>query len=375
MAESESRLIATYRMRLRSGEDPERLARELALEQTVEVPEGCFPARFEGTVAGEVRAVRPLGRQRAEAEIAYSVELATGEVPQLLNALWGNISMLGRVRLIAVSWPEALVRALGGPRHGVSGVRRLCAAEPGRPLLMTSLKPVGHDVEELAGRAAAFTRGGLDLLKDDHSLGDQGWAPFRERTRRVAAAVADANETSGRAAVYVPHLTGPMEELPERVEWLVASGCRAAMVHPALLGHDALRWVATTGLAVLAHTTGSGALWIDPEHGFDPTVLLGDLWRLLGADGVVLPGSGGRFPIDEEVVEAVCRHLRRDLGGVRPALPVLGGGVRIDTAPAIGSRYGPDLVLLIGGDLYRRGDLEAAARRFREAVAGPSPAE
>lgn len=387
-SEDQDRLVVTYRFPLVEGEDAEARARELAREQTVEVPEGCFPPAFEGEVIAEVRRVERVSEGVAEARLAYSRQVAGRGVPQLLNLLLGNVSMFDRVRVVGVEWPEWVREIAPGPAFGVEGVRRLTGVV-GRPLLATSVKPLGHTVEELARRCREFVLGGLDIVKDDHSLADQGWAPFAERVARCQEAVERASSEAGSAALYVPHLSGPFDTLPGRVEWLQALGCRAVMVHPAILGWDVVRWLAAeSGLAVFTHPTFSGPLWATPARrfapdrsrgasgrlaqaliaGLAPEVLLGDLLRLLGADVVIYPNAAGRFPITPQEVKAIAARLRRPWEDVRPALPMLGGGIDLDRAGEWASRFGSDTVLLVGSSLYAQGDLRAAAARLREAV-------
>lgn len=368
IAREQDHLVVTYRFPVAAGEDAAARARELAREQTVEVPEGCFPPEFEGEVIAEVRGVERVGEGAAEARLAYSRLVAGRGVPQLLNLLFGNVSMFDRVRVVGVDWPAWVREIAPGPAFGVDGVRRLTGGV-GRPLLATSVKPLGHTVEELARRCREFVLGGLDIVKDDHSLAEQGWAPFAERVARCQEAVERASREAGSAALYVPHLSGPFDNLPGRVEWLQALGCRAVMVHPAILGWDVVRWLAAESrLAVFTHPTFSGPLWATTDSGLAPEVLLGDLLRLLGADVVIYPNAAGRFPITPQEVEAIAARLRRPREGIRPALPMLGGGIDLDRAGEWASRVDSDTVLLVGSSLYARGDLRAAATRLREAI-------
>ena len=209
-----------------------------------------------------------------------------GQVPQLLNVLFGNVSLQPGVRVVEVAWPDALAAALPGPRFGIDGMRRLLPQAAGRPLLCTALKPIGLTAHELAGYARRFARGGVDLIKDDHGLADQASAPLAERVGRIQQAVSAAARETGRESLYLPHLTGPIEELPSRLELLRREGVRGALVSPFLLGLDSLRWLASaSGLVLLTHPTWSGTLFA-PGHGIAPEIVYGDLLRRLGADAV-----------------------------------------------------------------------------------------
>lgn len=365
----DDRLRVVYELAVERDEDAFARAREIAFEQTVELPEPCVPPALVRAVVGRLEGMERLGKRRWRATLSYSPEIVGGQVPQLLNLLYGNVSLLHGVRIADVGWPRSLVAALPGPAFGIDGVRRLVPQAEGRALLCTALKPIGLTSRELAALAGRFARGGVDLIKDDHGLADQSTAPFAERVGRIQQEVRRAAAETGAESLYLPHLTGPVEELPARLELLRSEGVRGALVSPFVLGLDALRWLAkSSGLVLLAHPTWSGTLF-GPRHGIAPEVVYGDLLRLLGADGVVYVNAGGRFPMPVETCEAINARLRRPLDGVRPAFPVAGGGVRVETLPRWAARYGPDTIFLVGGSLYLQENLEEASRRLLQALA------
>jgi ribulose-bisphosphate carboxylase large chain len=361
-------LRVRYRLRLAAGEDPERRAAHLAREQTIEIAEGAADPAVEARAIGRVAAVEPAPDGRFAVAIDYPLAVVGDDFAQLLNVLWGNVSLQAGVRVEAVEWPAEPIAGLAGPAFGVAGLRSLCRAH-GRPLTATALKPLGLAPRELARLAAECARGGIDLIKDDHGLADQAWAPFRERVLAVHDLVERANRSCGGAALYAPNLTGPADRVGERLETLAEAGVRAALVAPALLGLDAVRALAaSSGLALLAHPAFAGSL-AGAEHGFAPELLFGDLFRLAGADAVVFPNAGGRFPWSYGDCRAIERRLAAPLAGARPAFLMLGGGVdRARLAEWI-PRYGPDTIWLVGGSLYARADLRAAARELADAVA------
>jgi ribulose-bisphosphate carboxylase large chain len=300
--------------------------------------------------------------------IAYPVEATGCELPQLLNLLWGNVSLQEGVRIDAIEWPTELLAAFRGPALGVAGLRWLCRAE-GRPLLATAIKPLGLTARELARRAGECALGGIDLIKDDHGLADQSWAPFRERVLAVHDQVQRANRVGGGSALYAPNLTGPTDRIGERVELLAEVGVRAAMVAPAVLGFDAVRVLAeTSGLVLLAHPAFAGTL-AGRAHGFAPEILFGDLFRLAGADVVIFPNAGGRFPWSYDDCQAIERRLGAPLGAWRPSFLMLGGGVDAMRLAEWVPRYGADTIWLVGGSLFLQGDVRRAAAELAAIVA------
>jgi S-methyl-5-thioribulose 1-phosphate isomerase len=358
-------LRATYELTLRRGESAREKARWIAYEQTLELPPGVAPPAVERRFAARVEEVRETSRGRALARLAYSPRLVDS-ASQLVNVLFGNVSMQSGVRLVALEWPAALLRRLGGPGHGIGGVRVACGVPSRRALSCVALKPVGLTARELARRASELARGGVDLLKEDQGLADQSMARFEERVSRCQEAVGRAN-AGGRSALYLPHLTGAGETFAGRLELARRVGCRGVMVAPMLNGFDAIAAARDAGMVVLAHPSLSGGL-LARGHGIAPAVLWGDLFRVAGADGVVYPHAGGRFPISLADCLSVAERLRGPLGRLRPAFPVIGGGVDLERVPRWLRRYGPDLVVLIGAGLYREPDLEAAAAGLREAL-------
>jgi ribulose-bisphosphate carboxylase large chain len=344
-------------------------AREIAFEQTVELPRGAIPRVLEERVVGRVEAVRALDAEgRWEAVISYDPAVVGDDLPQLLNLLYGNVSLQGGARLVDVELAAEVLGRLPGPRFGIAGLRALAGCETGRALLCVALKPLGLTPLELADLALRFALAGVDIVKDDHGLANQASAPFGERVRCCQDAVARANARTGGSTLYVPNLTGPVETLNQRAELLRKVGCRAALVSPFLLGLDTVRWLAVQGeFALLAHPALAGA-WSGRYHGIAPDVLFGLLFRVIGGDGVIYPNVGGRFPFTLAICETINRRLRSPLGALRPAFPVPGGGVDAARIPEWIERYGPDTIFLVGTTLYGRPDLERATRALVEEV-------
>jgi ribulose-bisphosphate carboxylase large chain len=100
-----------------------------------------------------------------------------------------------------------------------------------------------------------------------------------------------------------------------------------------------------------------------------PPLLLGKLFRLLGADAVIYPNYGGRFAYSETVCREIADAARSPLGLARPILPVPAGGMTVERVPELVGFYGRDAMLLIGGSLLVADDVLARTRAFVAAVA------
>ena len=244
----------------------------------------------------------------------------------------------------------------------------MCGGVRHRPLVMSAAKPVGLGVAALAKRCAELARGGIDAVKDDHSVMNQRAAPFRERVRRCQGAVVEANVLTGGDTQYFPNVTAQLAEIDDRIGFVREVGCRGAVVSPFLTGLDTLRRLADSSeLALFTHPTGAGG-FMGPEHGIAPPVLLGTLLRILGADGVIYVNAGGRFPVTEDECVGINRQLTAPIERIRASLPVPGGGVGVDTVSHWVGRYGNDVMFLIGSSLYAQADLEEATGRLMDAL-------
>lgn len=354
------RLIAVYEVPGPAAE-AEKTARAIAFEETVEVPfEFPLSSRIREEIVGRVGALTPLG-SRFRVEIDFPAALAGGRLGALLNLVFGNASIWPGVRLIDIRFPESFLSAFSGPNFGVDGLRSLLNVQ-GRPLLATALKPMGSTEKELADMAAAFARGGGDIVKDDQNIVDASFSAFRSRVSRIGEAVSRTN------CLYFPHLSGPNDELEERLRFVLGQGLKGVLICPAIVGLDAMRALADRRKAVfMAHPAYSGAFYAERSHGIEHSLYLGTLMRLAGADITVFPNAGGRFAFTPEECRAIADRGRALLGGLKPIFPAPGGGMNLDNTASMAKDFGTDAIWLVGGRLLMHpGGPEAGARAFRE---------
>jgi ribulose-bisphosphate carboxylase large chain len=346
----------TYRI---TGSDVRAAADAIRVEQTIEFPYSLAPQWIQEQVVGQITAI-----EKDLVTIGYPVDVAAGGFSQFLNVVWGNVSLFPGVRLVCLVVPDDL---FPGPAFGVSGLRERFGAHE-RPLLATALKPMGLSARELAQMARTLAAAGLDLIKDDHSLSNQPWAPWRERVAACARAVREANDEHGTHGQYLPALNLPINQIPDAVEFAVEAGAGGLLVLPGLMGFDAIRTVAlASGLPIMAHPSFLGSLVVSPDQGIDHGVLFGDLMRLAGADISIFPNMGGRFSFTQEECISIRDRCAQPLGSLKTIWPSPGGGMTLDRIPQMRDLYGEDVVFLIGGALHD-GDLFTNAAAMVSAV-------
>lgn len=349
---------ATYR--IQHSDDPERRADELALEQTAELPREALVGRAaERGLVARVAAVEPLGGGFQRVQLEIPLEAAAGDPAQLLNILFGNVSLQGDVELVDVELPDTLRDELGGPGFGVRGLRDACGVE-GRALSCVALKPMGLPPEDLADLAHTLAAAGIDVIKDDHGLADAPGCPLAARVASCIGAIDRAADETGRRALYAPNLIGTPSALARQLDVAAGGGAGAVLAAPLVIGMPAFLELARAApVPVLAHPALGGG------RGIATGLLLGTLFRLYGADAVIFPHAGGRFPFDLETCGDVAARLGGPLGDLRPALPVPAGGMSVARVREMVGFYGIDVMLLVGGSLYRaRRGLEDRTREF-----------
>jgi ribulose-bisphosphate carboxylase large chain len=348
------RFSVTYHVRSDAAAIEAR-AQGIAVEQSVEMPLAAIDEPPVLTdIVGQVEQIDDLGGGTFSVRIGLALATIGDDPGQLLNMLFGNTSLHEDVILRDAVIPE-----------------RFCAGGMGTPALRSrlgvawraftgsALKPQGLSAERLAALAGRFARGGLDFIKDDHGLADQAYSPFAVRVPLIAEAVARAARETGHNTRYIPSLTGDLEQMRARARLAIDCGLDCLMVAPMIAGFASV-WALTRAfpqVTFFAHPSMGGAARIAPE------LLIGKLFPALGCGAVIFPTYGGRFGYSP----ATCRAL---VANARPALAVPAGGITLNRVSELLDFYGPDTMLLIGGNLLLAGErITEESAAFAEAVA------
>ena len=231
------------------------------------------------------------------------------------------------------------------------GLRNRVAAA-GRGLTCSAIKPLGlppHRLAELAGRFA------LERLISSRTT--TGWRtrlrpPFPPGCRPAPPQSAEPAVATGHPTRYVPSLSGDLAALRRQLGIARNEGLDTVLIAPLLAGFATVQALVRTfpDIAFIAHPTMGGAARTAPA------LLIGRLFPLIGADAVIFPNHGGRFGYSAATCHAIATTARAPGAGLRAALPVPAGGMTLARVPEMLDFYGPDAMLLIGGNLLAAGD-------------------
>lgn len=359
-----NRFTVTYHVRS-AASDIEARAQGIAVEQSVEMPlDAIDDEAVLADIVGAVEGIDDLGAGVFAVRIGLATATVGHDAGQLLNMAFGNTSLHEDVVLMDIAVPESLRTLFGGPRHGIAGLRSRLGV-PRRALTGSALKPQGLPPDRLAALAEQMARGGLDFIKDDHGLADQDYSRFADRVTACAAGVARGVRSTGHPTRYIPSLTGDLDQMRAQAAHARAEGLDCVMLAPMVCGFPTMQALVRDNpdMAFFAHPSLGGAVRIAPE------LLIGGLFRLVGADAVIFPSFGGRFGYSHKTCGVLAGNARRSDDGLKGALPVPAGGMTLARTKEILDFYGRDTMLLIGGNLLMaRERITVETERFARAV-------
>jgi 2,3-diketo-5-methylthiopentyl-1-phosphate enolase len=376
-------LVATYLAELPSdnpGDTAEAFATGQSIGTWLPVP-GITPRmrRLYGARVAEVRVAQAdehAGGEAARARwllrVGFPTENFGPQFPMLLTTLVGNDPSTSlAARLVDVDLQAPYQEAFPGPQWGVAGWRRLTSVSH-RPLLLNMIKPcTGYSPSVGANLLEQVARGGADLIKDDELLGDAPFNRVAERSRAYRERLDRVAEETGHRARYVANVTDRSIRLLDTARAAVDAGADAIMVNALIVGLDAVQTLAEArlGVPILAHTAATEVMTGSVSTGFGQAVLFGKLLRLAGADAVLTSTPFGRRPLPRTVFDKTVEWLSEPRGTLRPAMPMLAGGVTAAMIEPLVRAAGTDVILGVGGAIQGHPQgAEAGARAIRTAI-------
>lgn len=355
----------TYHVTVPKDQQIDEKIEGMCIEQTTELPRGVVNSDIEEKVVGKPLRVEQIAPTKHEVVISWPIANLGHDISQFLNILYGNISLQPGIRILSADW-KMLSSLFEGPAAGIREIRNQYNIS-GRPLSATALKPLGSSSEELAERAYLFAKGGIDVIKDDHGLADQEYAPFEERLKTCVAAVKQAGDETGNRSYYFPNVTSFSSESVKRYKRAAEQGADGVLLCPHIAGLETMHRLARLNIAlpIIAHPAFSGSLTTNNEQGLSPSFLYGQLWRALGADFVIYPNKGGRFSFTSEQCREINDAATANHSPFKKAFPMPGGGIKLDNVSKWVNDYGNDVTFLVGGSLYEHPEgIESAANEF-----------
>ncbi|HAX20253.1 MAG TPA: ribulose 1,5-bisphosphate carboxylase [Hydrogenophaga sp.] len=361
---------------LETPEDPQRAAQTIAGEQS----SGTFLALANETDELKARSGARVERltvldnastpslpgkykdgarfTRCQLELSWSTDNMGISLPNVLATVAGNLFELQCVsglRITDLQLPPIFSTVYRGPAFGIAGTRRLAGVASG-PLIGSIIKPsVGLSPELTALEARKLIDGGIDFIKDDELQAGGPHCPFEDRVRAVMHEVHAGADRLGRKVMVAFNLTGELDEMKRRHDFVHAQGGTCVMLSlnsVGLVGLHELRRHSV--LPIHAHRNGWGYLSRHPALGWDYRAWH-KLWRLAGADHLHVNGLANKFSeTDAQVAESV-RAVTEPLWSHAPmnVMPVFSSGqtglVAAATHAAAGSQ---DLIFAAGGGIF-----------------------
>lgn len=347
-------------------------AEEIIVEQTIEYPAELVTNSFIlDHVIGHIEEFTQVANQHFSIRVSYLIEETGFMLPQFLNVVYGNISLKTGIQVERLEIPDELLAYFRGPRFGIKGIRELLGV-PKRPLLGSAIKPMGLPNSDLAKMAYDYAIGGLDIIKDDHSLNDLPYSGFKDRVKQCADAVHSANAKTGAAALYLPCIVAPFEKMLEYAYFAKQAGAGGFLAVPGLTGLDSMRMLADQddlNLPILYHPAFHGSYFMGSESSFSKYAFFGQIIRLAGADASIFANFGGRFTFTRTECEQIVEGCKTPMGNLKSIFPAPAGGITFGMLSEMKEVYDRDVLYIMGGGLHRGGsDLVANCRKFREIV-------
>lgn len=322
--------------------------------------------------------------------IFYPSELFEGaNMPQILSSIAGNVfgmKAISGLRLVDILWPRGLVESFPGPQYGAIGIRKLMKVAR-RPLTASVPKPkLGMTAEEHARHGYEAWTGGLDLLKDDENLTNQGFNTFVKRAKLCFRYRDSAEKETGEKKGYLINVTAETREMERRAKLVHDLGGEFVMIDICTAGWAALQTMRQVcgdlHLAIHAHRAFHAAFTRNPSHGMSMAVLA-ESARLIGVDELHIGTAIGKLEASKEEVVGLRDKvylarspgmgwdLEQDWYDKKPLLPVSSGGLHVGLLYPLLDILGTDIVVQLGGGIWGHPDGgKAGAKALRDAIDG-----
>ncbi|MGO9147422.1 MAG: RuBisCO large subunit C-terminal-like domain-containing protein [Desulfomonilia bacterium] len=383
----ENHVVATYWIRADKNMDMALMGQILAIEQTTgtwvpvpgETPEvrakhvakviGVFESPFyEYGLPDDIK------YREYILQIAFPSANVEDQLPMLLTATIGNISLVPNFKLLDLRMPRTTLDQYQGPAFGIDGWYKALGIKKERPLLNNMIKPCsGYPLEVGVRLFKDVAMGGCDVIKDDELIANMRYNDAVERVKHYMAVEKEVYEATGEHTLYTVNVTDRLPRMFDLAKRCIDAGANAMMVNYLAVGPEAMRGLAedpAINVPILAHMDLAGAYFMSPYQGISSPIIFGKIPRLCGADAIVLPFSqGGKGIYMHDRFMATCRNLTYPFGKLKQTLPMPSGGITPANVPDIINALGRDIMIGSGGGIHAHPQgPTAGTKAFRQAI-------
>lgn len=304
--------------------------------------------------------------------IAFPLVNISRQLPQVLTALYGNISMAGKIKLLDIFFPESFVKNYKGPKFGIEGLRKLLNVKD-RPLLVAMFKPcVGLKPKTLGRMLYELGAGGVDIIKDDELLADPTYCTVEDRLEECLKACNKVYKETGRKVLYSVNITDDLDRMMKKAKNAVKNGANCLMVNTYTVHYSTLSYLAedpAINVPILTHPDFAGAIFGSPNYGLSSSLVLGKLARLAGSDMVIYPSYFGKVPMVKERVIRIAQELTSKFYHLKRVFPGPSAGMHPGLVPQMIDDFGIDLIIGAGGGIHAHPmGATAGAKAFHQAI-------
>jgi len=351
--------------------DKERLYREVPAESSVGTWQrvAAMTDDILKRLSAKTFDVEVVSDQHVKIKVAYPEELfEPNNIPQMLSLYAGNVYGMNTVKYLRVSdvaIPQDLIASYPGPAFGPQGIYDILGIDQG-PIMGTIVKPKLGSPPDIHAKTTYDAWYGVDgegitWVKDDEPQTNQDFCPFEDRISRVLEYADQIKEQTGRQVIYAANITGPVDTMLDRAQFVKDHGGKCLMIDVITTGFAAVQYIREQdfGMPIHAHRAMHGALTKHPQHGIHMRVLA-QMYRLAGVDGIhsgTIYGKMGTGDLKEDreetltTNEALLREPSR-FGGLKQVIPIASGGVGVNNVGKIIQALAPHVVITAGGGIH-----------------------
>ena len=296
-----------------------------------------------------------LEERRFIIRIAYPWINFGSQFAMMLSAIFGNISSLGKLKLLDLEFPKTYLETFQGPKFGVQGIRDILGVQK-RPLLNNMIKPcTGLSPKETADLAYTVAIGGADIIKDDELVADAPFCPLIERVKHVTEAMKRADEEKGEKTLFAFNITDRTERMQQMAYDAIEAGAECLMVNYNTIGLDATRMLAedkNIDVPILGHSDFTGAMYSSPSAGLSAALIGAKLPRLAGVDMLIALTPYGKFPMMMDTFIDIGYKMLAQYHNIKPVFPMPGGGTTQGHVEDIIEKFGNDVIIASGAGIH-----------------------